>query len=99
MEKELLKSLKLRIKNVEDELLLDLIRDAITDVKTHINYAVTDDLPAGCDSLVKELVSIRANQIGNEGLASYSAAGVSETYLADLPADLRCRLNKFRRLP
>lgn len=84
---------------MDDALLADLIHDAIAEVRTHLHYGVAEDLPSGCVSIVKALVSIRANQLGNEGLASYGAAGVSESYLTDLPEDLKRRLNSYRRLP
>lgn len=101
MEDKVLDSLKLRIKNINEDVLNDLIADAITDVKTYINWpAETEEtFPEGCNTIIKDIVMIRANRLGSEGIASESHSGVSQTYENDFPPELKRRLNKYRRLP
>lgn len=86
----------MRIKNVSDALFSDLITDAITDVKTYTNR--TEELPVACETIIKDLVMIRVNKLGSEGIASESFSGVSQSYENDLPSELKRRLNKYRRL-
>lgn len=100
MEEIILISIKLRpgINNNSNELLRDLIQDAITDVKDFLNYEDAEELPQGCTNIVKELVISRCNRLGSEGIASQSAGGVSETYTEDIPKPLLKKLYKYRKL-
>lgn len=98
METKILESLRLRIKNVSDELITDFITDATSDVKTYTNRE-SEELPQECSTIIKDLVMIRANKLGSEGISSESFSGVSQTYESDLPPELKRRLNKYRRLP
>lgn len=97
---EILKSLKLRpgISNNSDELLEEFILEAEQTVKDYINYREEEELPNSCISVVKELVIIKCNTLGSEGLASQSASGVSENYLNDIPKALKKKLYKYRKL-
>ena len=97
---EILKSLKLRpgISNNSDELLEEFILEAEQTVKDYINYREEEELPKGCISVVKELVIIKCNTLGLEGLTSQSASGVSENYLNDIPKALKKKLYKYRKL-
>ncbi|WP_312647568.1 phage head-tail connector protein [Aminipila sp.] len=99
IEERILASLKLRVKNVSDELLKDLTTDAITDVRTFTNISKDEELPGGCETIVKDLVVRKINRLGSEGIASESHSGVSQTYEPDLPEDIKKKLNRFRRLP
>ena len=101
MENEILESLKLRpgIANNNVELLLDITKDVISDVSEYINLKEGESLPKGCISIVKELVTIKCNKLGNEGLASTSASGVSENYIDGLPKELKAKLRRYRKLP
>lgn len=100
MEETILNSIKLRpgISNNSDELLREFITDTIQDVKDFINYSDTDELPNGCISIVKELVIIKCNSLGAEGLASASNSGVSESYLNEIPGPIKKKLYKYRKL-
>lgn len=97
---EILSSIKLRqgISVNSDELLKDLIKDSIQDVKDFINCSDEEELPSGCISIVKELVIIKCNRLGTEGLSSQSASGVSENYSDDIPKPLKKKLYRYRKL-
>lgn len=94
-------SLKRRsgISNVGDELLNDLVNDAIVEIKEHCNVTEDEELQNGCISIVKELVIIRINKLGSEGLSSDSYSGVSQSYIEDMPKDIRRKLRRYRKLP
>lgn len=97
---QILTSVKLRpgIAANSDELLNELIEDSIQDVKDFINYSDDEDIPTGCISIVKELVIIKCNRLGAEGLSSQSASGVSENYSDDIPKVLKKKLYRYRKL-
>ena len=57
-----------------------------------------DDVPEAAATLIVQMAQIRYNQLGDEGLASQSYSGMSETYLDDWPASVRRGLERFRRL-
>ncbi|MHC1723983.1 MAG: phage head-tail connector protein [Aminipila sp.] len=99
IEERILASLKLRVKNVADALLKDLIMDAITDVRTFTNISKDEELPGGCEIIVKDLVVRKINRLGSEGLTSESHSGVTQTYESAVSEDIKKKLNRFRRLP
>lgn len=100
-EDKILKSLKLRpgISNLSDELLKDLIDDAYNEVAEYINLAEGTEMPVGCTSIVKELVIIKVNKLGAEGISSDSREGISENYIEDIPKNILRKLRRYRRLP
>lgn len=100
MEEKILQSIKLRpgISNNSDELLLDIIKDYISEVKEYINLGDGEELSPFCISIVKELVIIKCNKFGTEGLSGASNSGVSESYLDGIPSDLKAKLRRCRRL-
>lgn len=97
---QVLESVKLRpgISNNSDELLKDLINDVITDVKDYINYSDDEELPKGLISVIKELVIVKCNTLGTEGLNSQSSNGVSENYINDISKSIKKKLNRYRKL-
>lgn len=100
MEEKILNSIKLRpgISNNSDELLLDIIKDAIEEVKEYINAGDDDELSPFCISIVKELVLVKLNRIGTEGLSSQSNTGISESYTDGIPSDIKSKLRRLRKL-
>lgn len=97
---EILSSIKLRpgISVNSDKLLKDLIEDSIHGVKDFINYSDEEELPCGCISIVKELVIIKCNRLGTEGLSSQNVGGASESYLNDIPKPLKKQLYRYRKI-
>ncbi len=100
-EDDILVSLKLRpgISNLSEELLKDFIKDIFNDVAEYINLEEGIEMPIGCISVVKDLVVIKANKIGSEGISSESHEGVSQSYIDGMPKDIKTRLRRYRRLP
>lgn len=100
MEDEILESLLLR-KGMEDEMLLiDMIRDSMAELRAMLNYEADEDLPEECSSVVKELVLIRYNRDGTEGIVSESqSSGGSTTYTDQLPDRVKRIIRRHRRLP
>lgn len=98
---EVLKSLKLRpgISNLSDDLLKDFIQDSFSDVSEYINLEDGLEMPIGCISIVKDLVVIKVNKIGSEGISSESYEGVSHSYIDGIPKEIKARLRRYRRLP
>ena len=87
MEEQILESLLLR-KGITDELLLrDMIQDSMDELQE-------------CSSVVKELVLIRYNRDGTEGIVSESqSSGGSTTYTDELPDRAKRIIRRHRRLP
>lgn len=102
METRILESLLLRQGiNVRDQqLLLDMIKDSITDIRNYLNYKDDEELPEGVVPAIKELTMIRFNRDGTEGLASESySSGGSTSYMDALPENVKRTIRKYRRLP
>lgn len=97
---EILKEIKMRPgMDCNSEMLLDMIKDCIEELKLYLNYSNTEQLPTACKQIIKQLVFIKYNQDGNEGIQSKSDSGVSTSYLPDLPASLMRQIRKLRKLP
>lgn len=101
MENEILVSLLKRpgLQNQQNTL-ADMIQDSISDMRTMLNYEEGEELPEGCIPAVKELVLVRYNQDGAEGISSESqSSGGSTTYMDALPDRVKRTIRKYRRLP
>lgn len=101
MENKILESL-LKRPGLQDQkdLLSDMIQDSISDMRTMLNYDENEELPEGCILAVKELVLVRYNQDGVEGISSESqSSGGSTTYMDALPDRVKRTIRKYRRLP
>jgi hypothetical protein len=94
-------ALKLRpgISNLTTELLTDIVQDTITDVVEYINLEEGTDVPTSCVSIVKDIVIVKCNKLGSEGLSSESYSGVSQSYIEDIPKDILRKLKRYRKLP
>ncbi|MEG2412629.1 MAG: phage head-tail connector protein [Clostridium sp.] len=97
----ILKSVKLRpgMSSLREELIIEFIEDTFNDVAEYINLELGVDMPIGCISIVKDLVIIKANKLGSEGISSDSHEGVSQSYIDGIPKDIKARLRRYRRLP
>lgn len=98
---EVLHSLKLRpgISNLSDELLKDFISDSYNEVVEYINLIEGTEMPIGCISIVKDLVVVKVNKLGSEGISSESHEGISQSYIDGIPKEIKTRLRRYRRLP
>ena len=93
-----LEKLKIRLgirDNSEDDLLNMLLEDAEGEI---LDFCNRDILPDKAQVLQRELAITYYNRIGSEGEASRSEGGVSVSYSADIPENIKSRLLAFRRL-
>lgn len=83
----------------KDLILEEIVGDSIQEVKDYLNYTDEEELPNSCKSIVKDISILRYNQLGSEGVKSESYSGVSQTYIDELPPQLKTRLKRYRKLP
>lgn len=96
MHERILESLLFR-EGMPNELLLDdMLTDCEADLKDMLHVEALTEEHA---SILKELVLIKVNNDGTEGIQSESHSGNSTTYLDDLPKSLKRKINAKRRLP
>ncbi len=93
---DVIDSLKLRPGMPEDALLRDMIEDCSQDLKDMLHV---DVLTGSHASLLKELVLIKINHDGVDGISSEGHGSVSTSYLDDLPRSLIRRIRAQRKLP
>lgn len=98
---KIFKSLKLRpnLAFLEENLLKDIIADTLVSVSAYLNLKEKDKIPPGAEIIVKDLVIIAINKMGDEGLVSSSRSSVSQSYSSDIPGDILRKLRRFRKLP
>ncbi|MDQ0150571.1 phage head-tail connector protein [Eubacterium multiforme] len=82
--------------NQSNELINDLIEETENDL---LGYTNLNELPAGLEGSLIELVIIKCNRLGTEGISSEGFSGVSTSYLDDIPKDIKRKLNRYRKLP
>lgn len=98
MEEEILKSLMMRQGISDEALVRDMIQDCISDMRSYLNYKDDEELPDGCIPAVKEMVLIRYNHDGVEGIASESqSSGGSTMYTDNLPDKVKRIIRRYRR--
>lgn len=83
----------------KEPILRELATDSIQEVKDYLNYVDTEELPNSCQSIVREITILRYHRLGSEGVKSEGYSGVSQTYIDDLPPQLKTRLRRYRKLP
>lgn len=83
-------------KNESDELLNDLIDETQEEIK---EFTHREDIPPSLEGSLIELVVIKCNRLGTEGISSESFSGVSTSYLNGFPKDIEKKLRKCRKLP
>ena len=98
---DIVASLMLRpgISNQSIELLTDIVQDIVQDVAEYINIDEGLDIPTSCVSIVKDIVVVKVNKLGSEGISSESYSGVSQSYIGDIPKDILRKLKRYRKLP
>ena len=96
----MLDKVKVRL-NIEDDsrdfLLLDLIEDSKEELKELTNNPNLE-FNRKTEGIIKELVVIKFNKLGAEGLSSESVNGHSQSFLDGLPKDLRVKILSMRKL-
>lgn len=96
----ILESIKLRpgMNNLPDTLLNDIIQDTTMDVRAFLNYEDAEILPMGVNTIIKDMVVIKCNHIGSEGISSESHEGISQTYEEEIPQAVKKKLYRYRKL-
>ncbi|HAT4106027.1 phage head-tail connector protein [Clostridium perfringens] len=97
--KKILEKVKRRsiaAKNQSDDLLNDLIGETQEEIKEYIHR---EDIPISLEGSLVELVVIKCNRLGTEGINSESFSGVSTSYLDGFPKDITKKLRSCRKLP
>lgn len=100
MENKILESLLKRpgLEEKED-ILKDMISDCICDMRNMLNYDDGEAVPEGCIPAIKEMVLVRFNQDGAQGISSESqSSGGSTTYMDALPDKVKRTVLRYRRL-
>ena len=82
MEDKILTAIKLRPSSglFSDELLQDIIKDTVSDVRAYVNYKDDEELPEALSTVIKELVLFKLNRVGAEGVQSQKSGGIDETF-------------------
>lgn len=84
----------------KESILKDMIEDSICDMRNMLNYKDDEQIPDGCIPAIKEMVLVRFNQDGVEGISSESqSSGGSTTYMDALPDKVKRTVRKYRRMP
>ena len=73
------------------EVCLSMAEDAVLD------YIGRSELPKGAESIVIKLAVIYYNRLGNEGESSRTEGGISQSFVTDIPADIKKQLDNYPR--
>ena len=73
------------------EVCLSMAEDAVLD------YIGRDEVPKGAESIVIKLAVIYYNRLGNEGESSRTEGGISQSFVTDIPADIKKQLDNYPR--
>lgn len=96
MHEKILESLLLREGMPDERLLDDMLKDCETDLQDMLHV---DELSEEHSSILKEMVLIKVNHDGVDGIQSESHSGNSTTYMDDIPKSLKRKIHAKRRLP
>ena len=73
------------------EVCLSMAEDAVLD------YIGRDSLPRTAESIVIKLAVIYYNRLGNEGESSRSEGSISQSFVTDIPEDIKKQLHNYPR--
>lgn len=90
---ELLEQIKLLTNKTDDK----LIKLLIDRTKVELSTCLRKDYSADFDNVLADIVVIKLNRVGTEGLASQGYSGISESYLNEYPDYIMKQLNAFRK--
>lgn len=86
-----------QIQTLQPNAKVEVVNLLIEKVKAEVVlFCRTDYIPA-MDNVVADIILFKLNHVGNEGIASISANGISETYLNDYPNSIKQQLYSFRK--
>lgn len=90
---EIISSLSTRLAIDNNELVTDLIKEAVAQV---LDYTGQKQLVGNMDIYVKKLAIINYNRLGLEGETQRSEGGVTNYLETGIPKDIRLGLNRYR---
>lgn len=90
---EMISSLSTRLAIDNNELVTDLIKEAVAQV---LDYTGQKQLVGNMDTYVKKLAIINYNRLGLEGETQRSEGGVTNYLETGIPKDIRLGLNRYR---
>lgn len=90
---EMVSSLSTRLQVSDNDLVTDLIKEAIAQV---LDYTGQKKLVGNMDIYVKKLAVINYNRIGIEGETQRTEGGVTNYLEVGIPKDIRLGLNHYR---
>lgn len=90
---ELVSSLSTRLQISDNDLVTDLIKEAIAQV---LDYTGQKKLVGNMDIYVKKLATINYNRLGIEGETQRTEGGVTNYLEVGIPKDIRLGLNHYR---
>lgn len=73
------------------EMCLELAQAAVLD------YIGRSSLPKTAESIVIKLAVIYYNRLGNEGESSRTEGGISQSFVTDIPEDIKRQLHNYPR--
>ncbi|MEG2740560.1 phage head-tail connector protein [Clostridium sp.] len=82
--------------NQSDELLNDFLEETQAEI---IDIIHREDIPKKLEGSLIDLIVIKCNRLGTEGISSESFSGVSTSYIDGIPKDILKKLRECRRLP
>lgn len=90
---EIISSLSTRLAIDNNELVTDLIKEAVAQV---LDYTGQKQLVGNMDIYVKKLAIINYNRLGLEGETQRAEGGVTNYLETGIPKDIRLGLNRYR---
>lgn len=78
----------------KDSLLTLLIEQAQAEFKQHTNRK---DIPEEADNVIMDMVIVKYNLLGTEGLSAQSYSGMSETY-ANYAPQLKAAIARYKKV-
>ncbi|MDE7051169.1 MAG: phage head-tail connector protein [Lactobacillus sp.] len=90
---EMVSSLSTRLQVSDNDLVTDLIKEAIAQV---LDYTGQKKLVGNMDIYVKKLAVINYNRLGIEGETQRTEGGVTNYIETSIPKDIRLGLNHYR---
>jgi len=78
----------------KDTLINVLIEQAQSEFKDYCNR---EDIPSAAVGVINEMVVVKYNRQGTEGLSSQSFSGISDNFLDGYPTNIIKALNRYRK--
>lgn len=63
-----------------------------------MNYTKRSEIPPAAVSVINEMVVVKCNRQGTEGLQSQSFSGISDSFLDGYPINIINQINGFRKV-